>query len=412
MGPLPEIQAGDGEMARRRKRPQTMRALFALLALPLAVWGIVRCAPLLGPLAERAALFSAGMNMPEGSVALIRDRFADELASSESSAPTAPPASQAQPSAPVSSSAPESSSAAEATAQSRPDRIREDPGPLPKPDSVPKKYRGTVEERYYEADGSPLYVPLRAGYLKNSTKLTNKEVAAELKKPLRLKLTQTDEPQVLIIHTHATEAYEEYDVDFYDTRNNWRETDNDYNMVPVGDRIAQELEAAGIGVIHDTTQHDYPSYNGAYERSAQTVRGYLEEYPTIKVVLDVHRDAIQPESTTIVKAVTEVDGERAAQVMIITGCEDGTMGVPNWSQNLRFAAALQSKAEELYPGLMRPIYFCYRKYNMDLTTGSILLEFGSHGNTLQQAEYSGELIGRALAQVLLDTNPDYEPFTG
>lgn len=89
--------------------------------------------------------------------------------------------------------------------------------------------------------------------------------------------------------------------------------------------------------------------------------------------------------------------------MIITGCEDGSMGVPEWSSNLRFAAALQSTAEESYPGLMRPIFFCYRKYNMDLTTGSILLEFGSHGNTLKEAEYSGELIGKALAQTLKNT---------
>ena len=171
-------------------------------------------------------------------------------------------------------------------------------------------------------------------------------------------------------------------------------------MVRLGDIITQELNDAGIVTLHDATQHDYPSYNGSYERSADTVKGYLEKYPSIKVVIDVHRDAIQREDGTVIKAVSDINGEKTAQVMIIAGCDDGTMDMPNWDQNLRFAASLQDSMESAYPGLTRPIFFCYRKYNQDLTQGSLLLEFGSHGNTLEECERTAHDVGKSLAATL------------
>lgn len=386
-------------MGRRKNRPRVKKMLTLLLLCPLALWGLWYSLPALAGLAARAALVSAYWNMPDGSLAVIEERFNSELFDGEEKSDPivseAPPPPSSQP-APPASSQPASE---ESSGEEPPDEEQHD-DMLPDEESVPSKYRGTIRELRYGADSSSLYIPLAAGYLKNSTDLSNARVEKELNKPLELKLKQTDDPQVLIVHTHATEAYERYPTTFYDTRGTWRDTDDANNMVQVGNRIAEQLEAAGIGVIHDDTQHDYPSYNGAYERSAETIKGWLDEYPSIKVVLDVHRDAIQPEDDVIVKATAEIDGKKAAQVMIITGCEDGTMNVPNWPSNLRFAAALQSSAEAAFPGLMRPIFFCYRKYNMDLTKGSILLEFGSHGNTLEEAEYSGELVGKALAEVL------------
>jgi len=89
-------------------------------------------------------------------------------------------------------------------------------------------------------------------------------------------------------------------------------------------------------------------------------------------------------------------------MMIIAGCDDGTMEMPNWGKNLRFAAGIQDAIESRWQGLTRPIFFCYRKYNQDLTTGSLLLELGSHGNTLEQvlttAQLAGDAIGNYLAQ--------------
>ena len=208
-----------------------------------------------------------------------------------------------------------------------------------------------------------------------------------------------DGPQVLIMHTHATESFEPYDTDTYDTRNTWRTTDNTQNIVAAGEVMAEAIRAHGIEVLHDETQHDYPSYNGAYDRSAETIKSYLEQYPSIKVVLDVHRDAVQRD-TTLVKPVTAVDGKKAAQLMIIAGCDDGTMGMPNWSQNFRFAAGMQDVIENQWPGLTRPVYFCYRKYNQDLTTGSLLLEIGSHGNTLEEILYTAQLAGDSIGRYL------------
>ena len=170
-------------------------------------------------------------------------------------------------------------------------------------------------------------------------------------------------------------------------------------MCVIGERIAEQLEGVVIGVLLDVTQHDYPSYNGSYDRSRVTVQKYLEQYPSIKVVLDIHRDAIVS-GDTVTAPVAEVGGRTAAQVMIISGCENGTMNYPDYMKNLSFSAALQNQLEGDYPGLTRPVLFDYRFYNQNLTTGSILIEVGGHGNTLEQASYSGDLIGKALGELL------------
>ena len=201
------------------------------------------------------------------------------------------------------------------------------------------------------------------------------------------------------MHTHTTESYMPFRGDLYDTRTSFRTTDNRQNMVAVGNRIEEELKAAGIGVLHDVTQHDYPSYNGSYQRSRKTVEQYLAEYPSIRVVLDIHRDAIVS-GDTVTAPSAEIEGKSAAQIMIISGCDDGTMDYPNYGENLQFSIALQEQLEGMYPGLTRPILFDYRLYNQDLTTGSILIEVGGHGNTLEEACYSGELIGKGLSELL------------
>jgi stage II sporulation protein P len=131
------------------------------------------------------------------------------------------------------------------------------------------------------------------GFLRNDTKYDNQKIEAWLQETDRLVLEGKEEPLVLIYHTHATESFERYDSAYYDTRNTWRSTDNNNNMVAVGAAMAHALEKEGIGVIHDTTQHDYPSYNGSYERSAKTIQNYLQQFPSIKIVLDLHRDAME-----------------------------------------------------------------------------------------------------------------------
>ena len=173
-------------------------------------------------------------------------------------------------------------------------------------------------------------------------------------------------------------------------------------MCAVGRVMADTLNAAGLNTLHDETLNDYPSYTGSYANSRTVVQQYLAQYPSIKVVLDVHRDAIETENGSRMAPVCTVDGRQAAQVMIICGCDNGTtVQLPNWRQNLRFAAAWERAMEGMYPGFTRSVLFSYRFYNQDLTTGSLLIEIGGHGNNLNEALYAGQLAAKGLAAALL-----------
>ncbi len=209
-----------------------------------------------------------------------------------------------------------------------------------------------------------------------------------------------DDPYILIYHTHTTEGYELLDKGWYSDDYNSRTKDSGKNMVRVGEALAKALQEAGYKVIHDKTIYD-SSYNGAYSRSLVTVEKYLEKYPSIVLTLDVHRDAIHYSDGTKGKPTAVVDGKKAAQVMIISGCEgDGVEEFPGWKDNLTFAVHLQNAVEESYEGLMRPIFFCNRKYNMNVTPCSLLLEFGTDANTLEEAVYSASLVGESIGKML------------
>lgn len=254
--------------------------------------------------------------------------------------------------------------------------------------------------KFYPQGSGNGYIACGDASIRNATDLPDSEVAAQVNGPLPFTVElNSDEPQVLIMHTHATETYELTEKNWCDPNFTARSTDNTCNMIAVGAEMARVLNEAGINTIQDTTLHDYPSYNGSYEKSNVTVRNYLAQYPSIKVVLDVHRDAIQTQDGTRYAPAANINGLRAAQVMIICGADlDGNL--PNFRQNLRFAARWQAKMEELYPGLARPVLFDYRYYNQDLTTGSLLIEVGGHANTLEEAKYSARLVGDALSQLL------------
>lgn len=215
-----------------------------------------------------------------------------------------------------------------------------------------------------------------------------------------LKVNDKSQPSVLIFHTHTTESYEMLDRGWYAQDYVTRSNSSDRNMVRVGIEIKEQLEAAGYTVIHDTEIHDV-KYTGAYDHSRKSVEKYLKQYPSIKIVLDIHRDAIEQDNGVRIKPVANILGKKAAQIMIITGCEEGKVtSFPNWKKNLTFALNLQSVCEEMYPGLMRPVYFCQRKYNMDLSHNNLLIEMGSCANTLEESAYSGRLLGSALVKLL------------
>jgi stage II sporulation protein P len=173
-------------------------------------------------------------------------------------------------------------------------------------------------------------------------------------------------------------------------------------MVSVGKAIADELRAAGYGVIHDETLFDEESYNGAYELSRAAVKKHLDGNPGIKLVLDVHRDALVRSDTEIVAPTVVIDGEEAAQIMIVSNCDGESLKypIPLYRENLKMGAAIGEAAGASYDGLMRPLLFDYRQYNQDLSTGALLIEVGGHGNSLAQAQYSGKLFGKAVISAL------------
>lgn len=256
-----------------------------------------------------------------------------------------------------------------------------------------------IRTTYGKYSGSSFFDLDGGGQVNNRTDIPNDTLFRESGYYPNFTVSDTDEPLVLLYHTHTTESFEPFVRESYDPTFNYRTTDGTKNTVMVGNAIQAELEALGIGVIHATDIHDYPSYNGSYARSRETIVPILEKYPSIKVVLDIHRDAISGENYAY-QPYVDVDGREAAQIMIISGCDDGTLGMPNYMQNFHFACTLQSKLESDHAGLTRPILFDYRHYNQDLTNGSLLIEVGSHCNTLSQVQFAGQLFGRSLGELL------------
>lgn len=237
-------------------------------------------------------------------------------------------------------------------------------------------------------------------YIRNSTQ-QSLDFSKELEKKPELDIKADGTPMVLIYHTHTTEGYLEEESPWYYEGTPTRTQDETKNVVMVGNAIETKLKAAGFGVIHDTTVHDYPAYTGGYTRSAETMQKNLEKYPTIQITLDIHRDAIGGEDSARIKPTAVINGKKAAQFMILAGCDDdGTLGFPNWRENLCLALQLQKTAEDLYPGLARPLNFCNRVYNENLTAGSLLVECGTEVNTLEEASYTGSLFGEILVSTL------------
>lgn len=221
-----------------------------------------------------------------------------------------------------------------------------------------------------------------------------------LEQKAELSIKDISQPTILVYHSHTTESYTLLDVGYYTESLDLRSDDNSKNMVRVGDELVKYLELQGFNVIHDTEIHD-ENYSGAYDSSKKSIEKYLEEYPSIEITIDVHRDDITYDNNTKVKPTATVNGKKAARMMIISGAEYGSIkNFPDWEYNLRFNLAIQNKAEEMYPGLMRPVLFAERKYNMFETKNSFLLEIGTDGNTLDEACYSARLFATALGELL------------
>lgn len=220
-----------------------------------------------------------------------------------------------------------------------------------------------------------------------------------LTQPLAWDLTQGG-PTVLILHSHASESYSGGD---YIASGSYRTLDTDYNMVSIGDEVARILEQNGIGVIHDRTLHDYPNYNSAYSGARKAIRDYLEEYPSLCMVLDLHRDASDTTEGQLVTSAT-VGGQRSAQIMVVAGTDAGGSDHPNWPENLSLAMKLSAVLEQTNPGITRPVNLRSQRFNMDLTPGSLLVEIGAAGNTHPEAVLAANALAQGIVELARGAN--------
>ena len=200
---------------------------------------------------------------------------------------------------------------------------------------------------------------------------------------------------MLIVHTHATESYAGISGN--------RTEDPNYNMLRVGAEIANILEQNGIEVIHDTTLHDEPSYNNAYNFARQTIEARLEEYPSIRMVVDVHRDAFDLTETEQLSTYALVDGQDSAQLMLVMGTDAGGRHHPNWQGNLAVAVKLQALLEEKYPGICRRMQLRTERFNQDLSPAGMLLEVGAAGDTLEQALVAARAFAESIVALSYGT---------
>ncbi|MBE6940981.1 MAG: hypothetical protein E7455_01655 [Ruminococcaceae bacterium] len=203
------------------------------------------------------------------------------------------------------------------------------------------------------------------------------------------------QPTVLIIHTHATESYTKEPGQIYEEDSDYRTFNASYNMVSIGEELARVLTAGGISVLHDRTLHDYPSYNGSYDHARQTIRAYLEAFPSICMVIDLHRDALDFEEEPQLTTMATVGTQSSAQLMLVAGT-DHNVSYTGWQENLALGVKLTAVLEKMYPGITRPIQLRPQRFNLDMTAGSILVEVGANGDTHTQAVVAVRALGAAI----------------
>lgn len=242
------------------------------------------------------------------------------------------------------------------------------------------------------ADTAAVEVTNLAGY--------DVDVAAMLQQGIDWDL-QTHEPTVLILHTHGTESYR--NTENYRESSEYRTEDAAYNVISVGDRLAECLEEGGIRVIHDRTPYDLPSYNGSYAQAREALAQQLADNPSICLVLDIHRDAMTDDAGRQMAYTQQTPRGTAAKMMLVSGSDAGGLNYPRWQENLSLAVKLQAVLERENPGICRPVSFRTGRYNQDLFPNMLLVEMGAAGNTRQEALLAAEYLAAAILQMAQGT---------
>lgn len=233
------------------------------------------------------------------------------------------------------------------------------------------------------------------------------DVEQLLLSPLDWDLTGS-EPTVLILHTHATESYTKQPGEIYEEDSDYRTFNASYNMLSIGEELTRVLEAGGISVLHDRTIHDYPSYNGSYDHARETIQSYLEAFPSITVVIDLHRDALDFEQDPQLTTLASIGGQSSAQLMLVAGTDYNT-SYSGWQENLAVGVKLTAVLEKMYPGITRPIQLRPQRFNLDMTPGSLLVEVGANGNTHAEAVNAVRALGAAILAMAQGVNVSPSP---
>ena len=271
--------------------------------------------------------------------------------------------------------------APESSAVSMPIVVVEQP-PQPVFTPSPSDYQGT----------GTVYFKNETDYAINMTSLLQKDSPVALGE---------EGVQVLIMHTHGTEAYTQSPGHAYVASGEYRTTDSSANMLRVGQEICDILNDRGVSAVHSRTLNDYPAYNGSYNRALKDIQAHIQQYPTIQLVIDVHRDAIAT-GNTYYKTAAEVDGQQTAQLMFVTGTDAGGLTHDHWQDNLAFQAQLHDRLNSAYPGIMRPMSIRASRFNQHIRKGSMLVEVGACGNTLEEALAAAQIFANTLADALLE----------
>lgn len=236
-------------------------------------------------------------------------------------------------------------------------------------------------------------------------KYTTQYNGVKIKNEVKYKLTEeilkpditVKKDNILIYHTHSCESYTPSEKYQYKKTGNFRTTDKNYSVIRVGNELEAQLKTYGYNVIHDESYHDYPSYTGSYANSLKTITKLLDENKNTDVVIDLHRDAI---GDSTYAPTVKIGEEYAAQLMFVIGGNEGSIKHETWAQNLKFAIKVQEKANELYPGLFKPIILRGTTYNQHVTKATTIIEVGATGNTLDQTLVSMKYLAKVLSEVV------------
>ena len=255
----------------------------------------------------------------------------------------------------------------------------------------------------------PLVLPETAGNTVNIRNSCGIRVDGEalLRAPLHWNLAD-GEDRVLLFHTHATESYTKQPGQIYEEDSSYRTFNPSYNMLSIGEELVRVLAAGGITAVHDRTLHDYPSYSGSYDHARKTIRAYLNAYPSIELVIDLHRDAMDFEKDPQLTTMATVNGQKSAQLMLVAGT-DHNVPYSGWQENLSLGVKLTAVLEKMHPGITRPIQLRAQRFNLDMTPGSLLVEVGANGNTHQEALTAVRVLGAAILAISQGVNLQNAP---